>query len=370
VLFDFQEPMMRTAQVVLAALILARAGGVSAGDRPTAADLLSAYQTSVEKLSRVRIEGSESESRTGISTTWARDTTVIRDASRWKVNDVMKITVPASATRPKPWVQTSQTQTLAGCELIQANELLMTQLIDPNLDNPQANGVAAFLDDHSSRVWNNLGSTRVLFGRLDGDGGLPLWEIMGEDTALELLPETETIAGIETYVLTSRGKYGEHKVWFDPSSGGLPRRIEVQKHNGNLYDDEQLGSRTTQEAGAKPEAKRPRTSPVHRESAYIIDNIQIEKKAGVFLVTAFDHDSGHVSEGGEKQPWRRRSYRLRAIDVDPEPWPEGTFRFDVKIPDGLILAMYENAPLKIDGTTNPASTYEWRDGRPQRRIGR
>jgi hypothetical protein len=293
---------------------------------------------------------------------------VIRDAARWKVNDMTKITVPAGATRPKPWVQTSWTQTLAGCEMIQANELLMTQLIDPNLGNPQANGVAAFLDNHSNRVWDNLGSTRVLFGRMEGDAGLPLWKIMGEDTLLELLPDSETVAGVETYVLTSRGKYGEHKVWFDPSGGGLPRRIEVQKHNGNLYNDEQLGSRTTQEAATKSEAKRPR--PSHLESAYKIDNIQIEKKAGVFVITAFDCDSGHITEGGEKQLWRRRSFRLRAIDVDPEPWPEGTFRFDVKIPDGLILAMYENAPLKIDGTTNPASTYEWRDGRPQRRIGR
>ena len=53
---------------------------------------------------------------------------------------------------------------------------------------------------------------------MEGDGGLPLWTVMGEDTKLELAPEPEKIAGVETWVLKSRGKYGEHKVWFDPAS--------------------------------------------------------------------------------------------------------------------------------------------------------
>ena len=170
---------MRTSLVIAVATILDCAGGISAADRPSAAELLTGYQASVEKLNRVRIESSVSETRTGIATTWGTDATIIRDANRWKVDGVTKITVPASATRPKPWQQTILTQTLAGCEMIQANELLTTQLIDPNLEDPQAYAMNAYLDEHVNRIFSMLGLTSILFGRIPGDGALPLWKIMG-----------------------------------------------------------------------------------------------------------------------------------------------------------------------------------------------
>ena len=136
----------------------------------------------------------------------------------------------------------------------------------------------------------------------------------------------------------------------------MPRRIEVRKQNGNLVDDEQLGSRPTPK--------------LHVETAYKIDEIKIEKKNGVFVVTSFDCNLGYLLESGEALYGRRRSFRLRAIEVDPKPFGEEAFRFSVKIPNGLNIGVREKAPLHLDKDSVPAIIYEWRDGRPQRRIGR
>src|SRR5580765_7215418 len=105
----------------------------------------------------------------------------------------------------------------------------------------------------------------------------------------------ETVGGVTTNVLKSRGKFGEHKVWLDPAHGALPRRIEVHKRPGNLLNDEQLGTAGAPPKDADPQAESgsrrlPLPENPHSEYWTRIDKIQIEDQKGVFVITAYEEE--------------------------------------------------------------------------------
>jgi hypothetical protein len=360
-----QEAVMRMPQMVFAAAIMSIATGAWAGDRPTAVELLTACQNSFEKLSRVRMECTETmaepkQPAAGIPSE-VRESTLLRDGVRWKVNEIRHGTrqVAGKSLQFGFW-----SQTLIGDDIIEA------QLFNlPPQDPQQRPIVMAFRDDHSRRVWSKLSLARVLFGHMEGDSGFPLWTVMGEDTVLELLPEPEKIAGIETWVLKSRGKYGEHKVWFDPANGGLPRRIEIHKQLGNMFNDEQLGSRPAENAApTKPQRGRPAPPSALEDVFTRTDNIQIEKKNGLFVITAFDFENRIKLVKPQREIERRRELRVREIDVDLKSWPEDAFQFDIKIPNEHRVGICVNAPLEFGAAV--ADTYEdWVDGKLRKRLG-
>jgi hypothetical protein len=348
--------------VILVAGVFAFAPSLRAADHPTAGELLSALQKSVEKLDRARVEWTDTvqDAKYGADGKFSRtlDGTLLRDRSRWKIDRVFRWSRAVNGVRSE---EKYSHQTLFGCDVIQPHEVIETKLTGPIGNDPNVYlYLHAFLDDHDNRVWDRMGLVRVLFGRMAGDGGVPLWTVMGEDTTLELLPETEVVSGVETIVLKSRGRYGEHKVWLDPARGGLPRRIEYHKQNGDLYDDEQLGSR--------PQATEPgKDFPPVREITAKIDNIQVEDHNGIFVISAFDEDF-RMQHGGQWESGRPETFRLRSIDVDPPPFPEGTFQFDAKIPRDQIIWTLRGLPLQFHSASGKPE-YEWNDGRPRRRDG-
>jgi hypothetical protein len=354
---------MNAIRWILTAAVLALSSGAFAGERPTAEELLAACQKSFEKLARVRIECTETDPKQADKgdPDETRDLTILRDASRWKLDEIRrgKRLINGNLSEFGFW-----NQTLVADEIIEA---ALHRL--PPQDPQERPHVIALRDNHPRRVWTRLYLPSVLFGYMPGDGGFPLWMVMGEDTKLELLPEPEKIAGIETWVLKSRGKYGEHKVWFDPASDGLPRRIEIRKQFGDLLNDEQLGSRPPEESvPTKAKRGQPRPPSARQDVFTRIDNIQIDNKNGVFLITAFDYKHRFKYVKTQKEIESRRELRVRAIDVDPKSWPEDAFQFDIKIPNELSVGIFINAPLEFGSAV--ADTYEeWIDGKLQKRPG-
>src|SRR5262249_15084364 len=147
-------------------------------------------------------------------------TTIYRAGGRWK-KDRWLFTRGDPADREGA----IREQTLIGGEVMRES-LRYEAPDDPPLLMPI---IMAVREDIATRRWMQIGPRMVLFGRVSGDGGYPLWTILRESGSLELLPQTEIIDGSETYVVKSQGKFGEHRLWLDLACGGLPRRIEIKK---------------------------------------------------------------------------------------------------------------------------------------------
>ena len=352
---------MKTALWILAAVLAIGTPPLVADERPTAEHLLAAFEKSVEKLSRVRIEWKFSGREGGNDA----EMTIFRDGPRWKFD---RFLIPKGN---RPGSSRKREQTLIGDEIVR-----VSLKYDPLDDMPRVMemGMMAIREHVATRSWPQLLSASVLFGRINGDAGYPLWTVMREAGSLELLPQTEVVDGAETYVLKSVGKYGEHRVWLDAASGGLPRRIEIDKQSGNLLNDEQLGSTPfPKETPLDPNrriqipVRRPRSAASTR-----IDKIHIENKDGLFVITGFEEEGRTTFSDGKNPepndgttPPPKRGHKFR-VDIDPKDFPEDAFRFAIAIPNGTPVSVLDNYPLEYQG---PVKTeHEWVDGKIQNRL--
>jgi hypothetical protein len=327
-----------------------------AAERPTAEDLLAAFEKSVEKLARVRIEFNGTTADTKLPNGGSRTTegqmVIFRDGPRCKVDQVLRTTNLENGNRSE---SRSRCQTLVGDEII----TVVAPMRGEELGTPTVS--AARGENVMTQSWQTLGYCMIVFGRIPGDGGHALWTIMRESGSLELLPKTEIVDGVETHILTSRGKYGEHKLWLDAASGGLPRRIEVHKHPGNLLGDEQLGARPAPNA-EKPADPRGRIRVSERrgrrEFSTRIGKMKIENSDGVFVITGFEQESSTTyTDGKESNAKKEHTFRVMLV---PDELPEDTFRFQIAIPNGTRVLVTEN-DLRVDGR------FEWVDGKIQQR---
>jgi len=350
---------MTTTRWLLAAAFVVTFSFPAAGEPPTADNLLTAFEKSVEKLARVRIdENSKREGDTEV------EMTLFRDGPRLKLDRL----VQPKGDRSRRFRE----QTLIGDDIVLLR--LQYNALD---DAPQIVGVSALLERLATRSWFQIGYPQVIFGRIEGDAGYPLWTVMRESDSLERLPATEIVDGCETHIVRSRGKFGTHRLWLDPASGGLPRRIEVSKQPGDLVNDEQLGTSTAPNPPAEPPTKR--RIPVRRpRSEYWgrIDNIQIENQKGSFVITGFDTHVGTTFVGetsqksdADKKPrfnWER-AYEFRVV-VDPQEFPEDAFRFAIAIPNRTPITVLDSAPLENQRPVN--MEHEWMDGKVVKQAGK
>ncbi len=358
---------MKTVSLLLVVILaIPPATGLS-DDRPTADELLASFEKSVEKLARVKIEWNQKGRR---GAPFDQETTVFRDGPRWKAERLLVRTDDNGPGRK------TREQTLIGDEIV-----MLSLTYDPLDDKPRLFGLTAACERVAVRTWTvgRLGCD-VLFGRMIGDLGAPLWTVMREAGSLELLPGTEKIDGFETYLLKSRGKFGEHKVWLDPASGALPRRIEVHKLPGDLLNDEQLGTGVAPPPVAEPQTKTGRRSPSLNgaplsEHWTRIDKIQIENQKDVFFIAAYESEikitlagAKPVPDDGAKQPSGiKGEYKFR-VDVDPLEFPEDAFRFAIVIPDGTPVKVIDSYPLRYQG---PVKTeHEWVAGKIRARVSK
>jgi hypothetical protein len=359
---EHQEHLMKTARLFLSLAILGIASSVSAANPPTAEELLTAFEKSVEKLARVQIDWDQKGRDRGNDV----QVTILRDGLRWKVDRWL---LPKGD--PSGRGERLREQTLIGDEIVR-----VSLRYDATDDPPRLLGMMAICERVAVRSWLGLGHPAILFGRMPGDAGVPLWTIMRESGSLELLPNTEIIDGFETYIVESRGKFGDHQLWLDPANGGLPRRIEVHKHPGNLLNDEQLGTTTVPNPPVQPDPKRRIQIPVRRprsESWVRLDNIQIENQKGVFVITGFEEqhrvkfsDDQEPKGDDSQKPAFKTEHRFRVV-VDLPAYPEDAFKFAVAIPNGMFVSVLDKYPLEYQGPVK--IEHEWMDGKIRKRVG-
>lgn len=330
-----------------------------AGDQPTAKELITAYRNSVEKLSQIKMECTTTrvhKPRAKPESTWNTEETIWRDDSRWKLDQTRK---------REPYSPDDRGATPLRTQTVVDPQHLSVQLSAATPDNPNPRpNVTSYRDEHELRIWNILGNSSLHFGRLPGDGGLPLWQILETASGLKVRPEPEVIDGHTTWIVESSGKYGNHKIWFDPECGGLPRRIEVSKRQGDLYQDEQIGSRpeTPREERGSRKSGEVRFSPTRRGVFQRFDNFVLEYEArDLYVIKAFDVHS-QTDYDQELRVAQDLKYRVRSFEKHLEKWPSDPIVLDLRIPEGAIVAIFENAPLEY-GSMSATRYAEWIDGK-------
>ncbi|MSR58847.1 MAG: hypothetical protein EXS05_14545 [Planctomycetaceae bacterium] len=94
---------MQTRFWSFAAILVIAASPVLSGERPTAEELLAAYEKSVEHLSHARIECVEKHPARPIgdneSISETHERSIVRDGSRWKVADVARMVQTSNGTK-------------------------------------------------------------------------------------------------------------------------------------------------------------------------------------------------------------------------------------------------------------------------------
>jgi hypothetical protein len=151
-------------------------------------------------------------------------------------------------------------------------------------------------------------------------------------------------------------------------SGGLPRRIQIHKQLGNLYDDNQLGALAGQ-AGDEPAqfAKVGSGKGINsfrqkldiREFSFRIEKIKLEAKDGAFLMTEWNADEIMITGDARAERQVRTENSVRSLDF-PLGNREEVFRFQTQIPNKTQVIVMDGAPGAQD---------EWIDGDVKLRAG-
>lgn len=348
---------------IMAALGLALAamgsGAASADEPMTALQLLESYEKTIQQMDGFRVEVIAKKYVTGdipVQYKSAKDghigTTrysVAHHGDRWKVRRVIL---------PLVLERIAQSDLAKGTEYLVDRALGTTQAvqlqwISRQADDPfQPDRVFPMLMGEPKEdewVLRYLRDSAVPLGYLPGDDWHKLWIVMREARVLDLSPDMEVVAGHKTHVVTSRGKYGLHKLWLDPEFGYLPRQIEIVKLDGDLFEAVQIGveqgSRdTTRIVDGGAQIRSMRASYTMTESRVRVENVQLEKIEGRFWTTAFDHihdQTMKYADRTEKSKYRI-DYRTQSVDCNPDSWPADVFRFGVEVRDGTAVRFLDN----------------------------
>lgn len=334
---------MKIGVLLVAAVLVEFVTNASAAEKPTVEQLLTEYQKSIEKLTRFRIESIEKIWLTGSSDPRFKDNkdgyvgtterTIYHDSSRSRYSRVDQLILNGLESKGRVVFEY-----LVG-DYLDKRQALHTYWSDSRLAPQQAARLTLRLDDHVEPAPNIMGTSAILFGHYLLDGDRPLWNVMRDASTVELSPETEMVGGSPTWVVKSRGRFGQHVLWLDTKAGGLPRRIDIQKTAGDRVADIQLGVETS----PSKRERRLRGAPqkkIFKEQHLTWDRIEIAEKQGMFVITAFESTNTtlKVKDDKEERETYKIEYRTSAIDFDPSTWPQNAFLPGVEIPNGTKVA--------------------------------
>lgn len=144
-------------------------------------------------------------------------------------------------------------------------------------------------------------------------------------------------------------EHGRWSVWFDPSAGHLPRRVELTKGEGDLiWDGERIGDK-----GRRYIPQTGKAPTTMKQVTYVADAIQFRKVEGGFLPVACKvYQEVRFADGNSKRSWLT-SVRDE-IELRPDFAKLGAFIPDLR--EGQLL-------VNEDDRDQPAW---WRGGKPIR----
>lgn|SRR5487761_1413142 len=130
----------------------------------------------------------------------------------------------------------------------------------------------------------DLGYGGFIFGYLYLDGTSRLSEVLAHSKGRVVDANAKDAAGRRAVLVESHGKFGRHRVWFDPDAGYLPRRVEVEKTGADVF-----GTKTVADLGPHgfPDSFWP-DLPVERVLIAITD-VNIRQIATAFTTVGFTY---------------------------------------------------------------------------------
>ncbi len=191
----------------------------------------------------------------------------------------------------------------------------------------------------------DLGHGGFIFGYVHFDGTSRLSKVLADSEVRVVDTSASDGAGHRAVLVESRGKFGRHRVWFDPGAGYLPRRVEVEKTGSDVF-----GTNTVAKLGPHgfPDSFWPDLS-VDRVLIAITD-VDIRRIENAFAIVGFTYTLTRRHAGGVSAS-ERTIIRVDDLDLNP-PYDPSDFQVTVPIPNGTNVYMH--------GV--PQIVYEWRDG--------
>lgn len=378
------EKSTTSGGLIAATLLLTIVPRIVADERPSPEQLLLQYEQAVGRMATVHLEAVEKTLEknnmiNGGSMTAIVKMAIFHDDWRWKIKSDNRHVAKNGA---RGFANESRSEFILKDQLLTAS---MSDSINGQLqpvvsgggfrDNPS---VTAFPGGKAMeyRAWRDLSSARVLFGRLPGTANQSLWQVL-RDARLAVRPEPEMVGRARTWVLESRGKFGQHSVCLDAEHPGVPRKVEIKKECDDSYDGltlKELDGTFLYGTGYARKPQTPRRPPpgfgrnlpepksaVLKEWTCRVDDVEIEVKQGVPVVLAFQYAEDFLFDDGRHEP-DRRSLRVDKVEFDRERWPADAFEFWINVPDGHNVTVFLEANGKID-----EGPYEWWKGKVRKK---
>lgn len=351
---------MRIRISAFAVIVPMIAASAMADERLTAEEMLAAYEKTVSRVVSYRINW-EQKNWTRPATderfkknkdgyTGSEEVIVCNDQTRFRHSITRRSLISFDGEDPREYM--SGNEYLIGTFLGQRRQLSAQW-------SPASGGVVEDLslkDVSNDEIRNRSAIPLSFFGRIPSDYPQMLWQVMRAANTLTVLPDMESIGDDKTYVVKSRGRFGEHTVWLDPKIGYFPRRILIHRRSGDNRGELQLGVARTPPPSARPGSKR--TTPAPRTLNEMIEswtNTSIEERDGNYVVTAFTRNYKTISDKGDEVEFRFE-FRLRDVDFKSENWTESDFLPSAEIPNGTLVFFSDLSTKYIwkNGTVQPA----------------
>ncbi|HUT30890.1 MAG TPA: hypothetical protein VMX13_13945 [Sedimentisphaerales bacterium] len=205
-----------------------------------------------------------------------------------------------------------------------------------NRNKLQENGatnVAYFSRDESLRgVLMSYDSGCSFLDGLFPGGTQHVTSTMRKCSHLVLQEHLEEVDGVPCYVVQATGKYGQYKIWIDPTRGYNIRKAAMRKEVGDLFDDE-----------------KPLSADQTQFLEFTVHNIEVENVGGVWFPVGGRAEKHEVYKGKEY----RYQYSAHRSNIVWNPDFEALGAFRIDLPEGAY----------IRNDQEPGVRYEWRAGR-------
>jgi hypothetical protein len=212
----------------------------------------------------------------------------------------------------------------------------------------------AYTKDHWDNAIAILGTEGMaVLGYMEGDSFTPLWEVLKGTTDVQLRDAMEVVDGHETYVLESKTHHGHYIAWFDPNCGFNLRRFVVRRSGTDLLNGKPVNSPPAPirlPPGAKP--SQPHGTVI--EHVFTFDSVNLRNVDGFFLPDGGKATVYRKYSNGEEMI-QRNTFRILEIDFNPDfekiedafvpGIPNGTRVFDMDFPNQHPLYVWNDGKL-------------------------